>query len=139
MVVIGPICLLFAWSLFSRKSFRYTVGVTVAILQLYSQVLYIGIELITNFKHITNPTFFVIISIFVRLFLPIPILIYCLRKINSSLEREQDNYKERELDHLSTPTRGRTPSSFPDFATSSPEQDIRRRRLELERYGEFTL
>ena len=78
-IVVGPLMLLYAWSTFVRAPFRHIVGVITTTAQVYSAVIYYGIEIRSNFRDISGrgPGIMAIAIIFdllVSVILPIRIL-----------------------------------------------------------------
>lgn len=83
----GPLCLFYAWAVYTRRADRYILGVLVCTIQLYSILLYVVTEAYDGFgdtfdraKSHNVPLFlcFVFVNV-LRLAVPIPILIHDAR------------------------------------------------------------
>ncbi|CAE7690489.1 Ebp, partial [Symbiodinium microadriaticum] len=78
--VVGPLLLVYAWSIVSGRSFRQVCGIVVNSVEIYTQVLYFAIEMQNRFENISvkNPTMFTLVFILYNMLrLIVPIMIVC--------------------------------------------------------------
>jgi len=94
---VGPGCLVFAWSIYTKQAHRHILGLIVCSTQLYTQALYYAITIHEGYRTITvsaEPGWVVAFVAFqgLRTLLPLFIFVWCFRKSVSSLE-QNERYK----------------------------------------------
>lgn len=68
-LVIGPMALMFAWSILARSPFRHPIGIFCSTADLYTLLLSIAIEIRTKFRNVSldNLTIFVLLFVVVNI------------------------------------------------------------------------
>jgi EXPERA (EXPanded EBP superfamily) len=113
---IGPACLVYAWSVYSRKSYRHMVGISLSSVQVFTQILYFAMEVRSGFKHTIHQgkaTFlfgFVFITL-LRVLLPATVLFYNLKHIYSRVRAAEIKYSKLLGEHQQLKAGLRNPHS----------------------------
>eukprot|EP00602_Paraphysomonas_sp_CaronLab_P010113 CAMPEP_0185029586 /NCGR_PEP_ID=MMETSP1103-20130426/15977_1 /TAXON_ID=36769 /ORGANISM="Paraphysomonas bandaiensis, Strain Caron Lab Isolate" /LENGTH=1340 /DNA_ID=CAMNT_0027564389 /DNA_START=389 /DNA_END=4408 /DNA_ORIENTATION=+ len=125
-VVVGPLLLVYAWSIVSRRSFRQVVGIIVNSLEIYSQVLYFAIEMQNRFENISvqNPTLFTLVLILynlLRIIVPLFILVYEVNTVVESVRQSTIAAEEKKTaDLLEIPYAANMNALDAVYSTSNP-------------------
>eukprot|EP00611_Tribonema_gayanum_P031608 TRINITY_DN9175_c0_g1_i1.p1 TRINITY_DN9175_c0_g1~~TRINITY_DN9175_c0_g1_i1.p1 ORF type:complete len:771 (+),score=262.27 TRINITY_DN9175_c0_g1_i1:1362-3674(+) len=118
-LIIGPACLVYAWSVYSRKSFRHILGIGLCTVMLLLQIVYLATEIRDDLQH-TKPNGqaafwagFVLTTV-LRIILPALVLGYNIRHIYSRVRAAEIKYAKLLGEHQLLKQgvrRGRTASS----------------------------
>jgi EXPERA (EXPanded EBP superfamily) len=113
---IGPACLVYAWAVYSRKSYRHIVGISLSSVQVFTQLLYFAMEVRSGFDHTIHQgkaTFlfgFVLITL-LRILLPATVLFYNLKHIYSRVRAAEIKYTKLLGEHQQLKAGLRHPNS----------------------------
>jgi EXPERA (EXPanded EBP superfamily) len=113
---IGPACLVYAWAVYSRKSYRHIVGISLTSVQVFTQLLYFAMEVRSGFDHTIHQgkaTFlfgFVFITL-LRILLPATVLFYNLKHIYSRVRAAEIKYTKLLGEHQQLKAGLRHPNS----------------------------